>query len=170
MLFLYKNELNDRIVLEIIDILKTRPSWWIIYLLYIINDPKVTYQKDTTLIISIYGLKPHRIIILYSILKRFYQLGLIKKVIYKKEFVIVHMIDVEAFRVLSSKDYWKLLLIKYLIEEEHIVIDEKYSLQIINNQIHLKFLDSNISKIVAFSCFIPTLKKRIKQLFENYKS
>lgn len=164
---LYKNEINNRITLEIIDIISTRPSWWIIYSLYIVNDKKITYKKDTTLIISLYSLKSHRIIILYNILKRFYKLELIEKVIYKKEFVIVHMKDEAAFKILTDPNYWKLMLVEYLIIKNHLEIEKENSISVINNTIEIKYLESNISKTLQFSYYIPTLEKRIKHLLIN---
>lgn len=170
MLFLYKNELNYRIISEIIDIISTRPSWWIIFNVYIINNKRITYKKDTTFIISIYNMKDNHIVILYNILKRFYIIQVISKVIYKKEFVIVHLKDEECFKIMSDLNYWKECVVYYLINKNGLILKRNYFIKVYFNEISLYNNNCEIVKKSPFSYYIPFLLKRIKQLLEINKT
>ena len=89
------------------EINETHPLWW----------PE--FINDTTIIFGLYELKADEVIILYSILKKFKKEKLLVKVIYKREFLIVHFNNTEIIDYLIEPNKWLNLVVYKKISEKY---------------------------------------------------
>ena len=75
-------------------------------LLNIFRNTEITYARDSSLIVTLTKLKDLTIKDLFELLNFFYQNNHIKKLIYKKEFLIIHFFDALTIKVLCDKTYY----------------------------------------------------------------
>lgn len=97
-------------------LVKTYPFKWYTFMKKIINEPKITYFKDTTMIVSLLHLEFSQIKILFEILKEYLKVRLIKKIIYKKEFIIVHFHSLRTKEVMEVPNLWQAINYYYTIK------------------------------------------------------
>ena len=93
---------------RIIELNKITPGVWYIAA-NIINDKRYTLIIDRTIIISVYELSEIKLIILYKTLKQISKSNAILKVINKKEFLLVKVIDQSIIRCFENLHLWKLI-------------------------------------------------------------
>lgn len=98
-------------------LVKTYPFKWYTLMKKIINEPKITYFKDTTMIVSLLHLEFSQIKMLFEILKEYLKVRLIKKIIYKKEFIIVHFHSLRTKEVMETPNLWQAINYYYTIKE-----------------------------------------------------
>lgn len=95
------------------------PFKWYFFVNKIISDKRICYFKDTTGIIQIKLIKPHKLIFFLEILNIYLEIGVIKKIIYKKEFLIIHfhpqfhMEYLTDHKLLLATNLYKLLQNEY---------------------------------------------------------
>lgn len=127
----------QRLYVAINQIIETHPLWWGVFIEDIINNPKITYINNNSIIVCLYELEVSNIIILYEILKVLKKNFLIQKIFNKKEFLIIHIEEDEVLEYIKSANNWLYLVVYRILEE-------KYP----NNKIYLKdeliFVDKNI--------------------------
>lgn len=121
------------------------PGMWIVFNKYIINDTRITYIKDSTLIIHQYLLNESKIYILYHVLKTLKHTGAILKILSEKEFLIVHVYDQELLNIIVNNLTWRLYQVYYLLKEidSSVTLDEENEL-IYNKDNEIKITEKTI--------------------------
>lgn len=99
------------------------PYKWYEFIHNIIHNKKITYFKDTTMIVSLLALDIHQIRILFEVLKEYLKDRLLKKVLYYREFIIVHFHNNKTINILKTKYVWMALFTYYMIKEHLTNID-----------------------------------------------
>lgn len=99
------------------------PYKWYDFIHNIMNNPKVTYYKDTTLIITLIDLEIYQVKILFEFLKEYLKERLIKKVLYHREFLIVHFFNNNTINVFKVKNLWMSIYGYYMIKSVDIDVD-----------------------------------------------
>lgn len=94
------------------------PYKWYEFIHKILSNKKITYFKDTTMIVSLLDLEIHQIKILFEILKEYLKDKLIKKVLYHREFIIVHFHNTKTISIFKSKYLWIAVFSYYMIKNK----------------------------------------------------
>lgn len=132
---IYKEGLQ-RLYFVVNHIIDIHPLWWEVFIEDIINNSKVTFINNNSIIIGLYELSVSNVIILYEILKILKKNLLIQKVFNKKEFLIIHILDDDVLEYLTNTNNWLKLVVYRILEEEYP-----------NNKIYLKdeliFIEKN---------------------------
>lgn len=94
-----------------------------------IQNPEIAYFRDTTLIISLLKLSNIEITNLFEILKRFLRVKSILKIIYKKEFIIVHFSSTTITKIIKKEDGWMYVDYYFVIKKcigEHVYLNTTF--------------------------------------------
>lgn len=102
----------------VVNVFNVHPLWWEVFIENIIHNQKITYINNTTMIISVYELDITKVIILFEILKEMKKKELVK-IINKREFLIIHIKDMEILEYLASKTKWINLIVYKMLSEEY---------------------------------------------------
>ena len=102
----------------VVNVFNVHPLWWEVFIENIIHNQKITYINNTTMIISVYELDITKVIILFEILKEMKKKELVK-IINKREFLIIHIKDMEILEYLASKTKWINLIAYKMLSEEY---------------------------------------------------
>lgn len=81
------------------------PFKWNFFVNKIIDKKEIFYARDTTSIININEIEFKKIDIVFEILKLYLNSGIIRKIIYKKEFAIVHFNDLFHIELLTNRGF-----------------------------------------------------------------
>lgn len=95
----------------------TYPFKWYEFINKIIGNRKITYFKDTTMIITIIDLEISKIKVLFEILKEYLKFKLIKKILYKREFIIVHFYSNKTKDVFEQPNLWISVMAYYMLKD-----------------------------------------------------
>lgn len=106
MIFHHFDSIEEMFLKYIDEIVETRPFWWHVFINKVINNPQITYVKDSTMIISVINLSTNVVNIIFEIIKSFLRLKIAVRVIKKKEFLIVHLHSKKIVEYLKGKDKW----------------------------------------------------------------
>lgn len=87
-------------------LISTRPFKWCSFKYKILNNKKYCYFKDTTLVINLYLLNIDEAKNALFILKELLLTKGIEKIIYKKEFIIVHFHSYKIVELLKEPNLW----------------------------------------------------------------
>lgn len=109
--------IEQRFLMEVAEIIHTRPFWWYLFINKILGSPLITYFKDTTMIISLNDLSYHHTEIAFEIIRKLLKVRAATKVIKKKEFIIVHLYSPVIFAYLNSLDRWKIIPFYHIIKK-----------------------------------------------------
>lgn len=99
------------------------PFKWYEFINKIIGNRKITYFKDTTMIVTIVDLELSQVKILFELLKEYLQLKLIKKILYKREFIIVHFYSIKTKDVFEQPNLWISVFCYFMLKESGIGVD-----------------------------------------------
>lgn len=99
----------------------SRPFSWLNFIEDVLSNSKITYTINTTSIISTYLIKKEESYYLFETLKTLLRLSVIKKIIYKKEFIIVHYANEFIKEILTNKNKWLSITIGELLKENNII-------------------------------------------------
>ena len=99
----------------------SRPFMWLIFTEDILNNKNITYSINTTSIISTYNVKQDESYYLFETLKQLLRIGAILKIIYKKEFIIVHYYNEFIKDTLTINNKWLNITVGELLLENKIV-------------------------------------------------
>lgn len=130
---------------------KTYPFRWHYFVFDIISKPQMIYTKDSTVILNLNDLPFKELQFLFAMLKDFLNYRIIQKIIYKREFIILHFhqeFHMEFFKTpsilmsLGLHQYLQENYSSYTIYYGAILImhDEKYLLDLVlqkDNQLFL---------------------------------
>lgn len=103
--------LNERFVRYLINLGSSKPGWTYILFNEIIGDSRITFIKDTTIIIHTRSLTINQATILFTILKELHKLLVIKKVLNKKEYLIVHCNSEVSMCFFNNPNKWMSLMV-----------------------------------------------------------
>ena len=87
------------------------------FLYDIISNNKVSFLKDTTIIITVYELNVNEVVILYKVLKELRHIKAVEKVINKKEFLIVGVYSSNVMEYFNNPNKWYILALKKALDE-----------------------------------------------------
>lgn len=105
----YELNINELSNIDIVFIDKTTcymesyPFKWKIFIYNIITNKLITYFRDTSAIIHINNLSIKEIEILFIILKEYLSIKVIVKIIYKKEFIIIHFNELFNINLITNE-------------------------------------------------------------------
>lgn len=99
------------------------PYKWYEFIHSIIHNQRITYFKDTTMIVTLLDLDMNQIKILFEILKEYLKVKLLKKVLYYREFIIVHFHNIKTTNILRNKCLWISMFAYYMIKDKLYNID-----------------------------------------------
>lgn len=106
LIFHHFDLIEEKFLKYLDELIETRPFWWHVFISKVINNPQVTYVKDSTMIITLVGLTTNVVNIIFEIVKSFLKLKVAVRVIKKKEFLIVHLHNKKITEFLKTKDKW----------------------------------------------------------------
>lgn len=95
------------------------PFKWYTFINKIIANKKITYFNDTTMIVNLIDLDIHNVKILFEVIKEYFKEDLFKKVIYKKEFIIVHFHTNLTKDVFERKNLWQVIYLYSVLKKEY---------------------------------------------------
>lgn len=113
------NDLDKKFHKKTYELSKSYPLKWYHFIYKVINNNKITYFKDTTMIINLIDLDLSLVKITFEILKEYFKETLILKLIYKKEYIIVDFHSVKTKEVFQNKDLWKSIYLYYVIKDNY---------------------------------------------------
>lgn len=100
------------------EIGSTYPFKWYEFITKIIGNKLTTYFKDTTMIVSLLNLDNSQVKILFEIIKEYLKNNLIRKVLYKREYIIVHFYSVKTKEIFEKKNLWISICSFYMLKLE----------------------------------------------------
>lgn len=112
-------ELEQAFMKKTYELSISYPFKWYEFIHNIIDNRKVTYFKDTTMIVSLLELELSQIKILFEVLKEYLKLKLIKKILYKREFIIVHFHSVKTKEIWEIKNLWCSVTSYFMLKENY---------------------------------------------------
>ena len=77
-----------------------RPLLWLMLTEELLSNPKICYLINTTMIISTYLIDKDKCYYFFKTLRKLLLIGAINKIIYKKEFIIVHLLKFKGKKIL----------------------------------------------------------------------
>lgn len=98
---------------------KTFPLKWYEFINKVVGNNQITYFKDTTMIINLIDLDLSLVKITFEVLKEYYKDNLFSKIIYKKEYIIVHFLSVKTKEVFEHINLWQAIYLYYIIKENY---------------------------------------------------
>lgn len=108
--FNFLEEIEENFIKDIKEYIIMKPFAWNEITNKILYDRLITYVKDTTFIITLYAVKTNSLKYLFELLKELLRKGYVTRIIYKEEFIIVHLYSILITKVLSSYNYWLVAL------------------------------------------------------------
>lgn len=88
------------------NLIRTKPFLWHNFI-SIFKNKVVYFEKNETLIISLLKLSDKQVETLFIVLKEYLKRKLFKKIIYKKEFIIIHFLETYSVTIFTNQDFWK---------------------------------------------------------------
>ncbi len=116
------------------------PFKWYDFINKIIGNRKTTYFKDTTMIVTLIELELGQVKILFEILKEYLKLKLIKKILYKREFIIVHFYSIKTKEVFEQTNFWQSIFCYFALKEYYPSLDVNLR-GVINQNNHKELVD-----------------------------
>lgn len=111
------DKLEEELIEMVYKFSTTRPLVWQNIHDHVLTNSLISYVKDTTCIISTYELTKNDAYWLFHILKEFLRKGQITKILYKKEFIIVHFYNKFIIDVLTTRKKWLSLVVYYQLKK-----------------------------------------------------
>lgn len=81
------------------------PFKWNFFVNKIINNPRIIFFRDTTVILNINLIEFKKLEIVFEILRIYLKYNVIRKIIYKKEFLIIHFKDLFHMHLFTNKGF-----------------------------------------------------------------
>lgn len=170
------NHLDEKYIAYITQYILVRPFIWCQLLRKVFLNPLITYKKDTTFIITTYEIKDNIINWLFELLKEMLRKGFVKKIIYKKEFMIIHFYSYLIVKSLSIENYWLILITYYYLKQQKInlklYLNVDYQSMTQKEEIDLLIIANNepliiIDNIAKEKLIMPNINKYLIYLFEK---
>lgn len=166
--------LEEEFIEYIVDYINIHPFIWNELTNRILYNQRITYVKDTTFIITTYEIKERYIKYFFELFKELLRMGYVNKIIYKKEFMIVHLYSECITKALSTPNDWIILmtykLIKTKINYYDAFLNVTYESNSRKELLDLILCKDNIPKIIVNTkilkeCYLSNIKKIWLYLF-----
>lgn len=174
--FEYLNEIEEKFIQDITDYIKMKPFIWNEITNKILYNRYITYVKDTTFIITLYEIEDNNLKSLFELLKELLRKGYVTKIIYKDEFIIVHLYSILITKILSSHNNWLIAITYSILSKSNLKIDIYLNVYY-ESKTEKKYIDSvvfqnNIPKITFITNFNDQLisEDMIKVLLYIFKT
>lgn len=115
-----KLDINQELIKYLITLGSNKPGWAYTLFDEIISNSKLTFIKDTTMIIHIRTLSINKATILFTTLKELHKLGIAKKVLNKKEYLIIHFNKNLNMCYFENPSKWQSLILYHELEKEEL--------------------------------------------------
>lgn len=104
------DEIEEKFIDYIVNYINVYPFIWNELTNRILCNQMVNYVKDTTFIITIYEIKNKNLKWFFELFKDLLRIGYVRKIIYRKEFMIVHLYSKFITDALSTPNNWLVLM------------------------------------------------------------
>lgn len=111
--------IEQQFIKKTYEIGTTYPFKWYEFINKIIGNNEVTYFKDTTMIINLLNLDLSQVKILFEILKEYLKNNLVRKILYKREYIVVHFHSQKTMEIFSVKNLWIAVCCYYMLKDEN---------------------------------------------------
>lgn len=111
--------IEEQFIKKTYELGTTYPFKWYEFINKIIGNREVTYFKDTTMIINLLNLDLPQVKILFEILKNYLKNNLLKKILYKREYIIVHFHTIKTKEIFEKKNLWMAVCCYYMLKDEN---------------------------------------------------
>lgn len=116
-----RDDIEEKFIEFVYNESLSRPFRWLNFIEDILSNSKLTYTINTTSIISTYLVNKEDSYYLFETLKTLLRLSVIKKIIYKKEFIIVHYTNEFIKEILTNNNKWLSITVGELLKENNII-------------------------------------------------
>ena len=123
----YQLKRVDYIFLDLIDKYIIKYPFKFYYIMEKLNNNNLVFIKDTTMIIDLLKLEEDMIVNIFNLFKEMLRNNLIKKIVYKKEVIVVYFSNEFIISYFKEKNKWLLIpLINILIEKDEVIYFDVY--------------------------------------------
>ena len=123
----YELKRVDYIFLDLIDKYIVKYPFKFYYIMEKINNYKIVYIKDTTMIIDLLKLEEDMIVNIFNLFKELLRNNIINKIVYKKEVLLVYFSNEFIISFFKDKDKWLIIpLVNILIEKDELIYFDVY--------------------------------------------
>ncbi len=153
-----------------------KPFMWNEITNKILYNARLNYVKDTTFIITTYEIKENVVKSLFELFKDLLRRGFVTKIIYKKEFMIVHLYSYLIVKTLSSANNWLIIVTYQLIKDKwqdlNPYLNVTYESRLMTGEVELIVCKNNLPIIIFSSKMennyrLLNVKKIFLYLFES---
>ena len=123
----YQLKRVDYIFLDLIDKYIIKYPFKFYYIMEKLNNNNLVFIKDTTMIIDLLKLEEDMIVNIFNLFKEMLRNNLIKKIVYKKQVIVVYFSNEFIISYFKEKNKWLLIpLINILIEKDEVIYFDVY--------------------------------------------
>lgn len=123
----YELKRVDYIFLDLIDKYIIKYPFKFYYIMEKLNNNKIVYIKDTTMIIDLLKLEEDMIVNIFNLFKELLRNNIINKIVYKKEVIVVYFSNEFIISFFKDKDKWLIIpLVNILIEKDELIYFDVY--------------------------------------------
>lgn len=123
----YELKRVDHIFLDFIGKYIDKFPFKFYYIMEKLNNNKIVYIKDTTMIIDLLKLEDDMIVNIFNLFKELLRNNIINKIVYKKEVIVVYFSNEFIISFFKDKDKWLIIpLVNILIEKEELIYFDVY--------------------------------------------
>lgn len=121
----YELKRIDYLFLDFIDHYISKYPFKFYYIMETLNKKEIVYIKDTTMIIDLIKLEEDMIVNIFELFKELLRRNVIKKIVYKKEVLLVYFNCEFIISFFKSKDKWLIipLVVELMKNKENIYFD-----------------------------------------------
>lgn len=164
----YQYDEIEESFLKHINLLSNKfPFKWEIFINDIISEKSLCYFKDTSMIVNLYLLKKEKVEVLFTFLKSLLSTKGIKKIIYRKEFIIVHFHSYKVTEVFKNHQLWQIIAYYFTIKNNYKEYNAKLGALVKNNKNEIEKIDLIFEKDNKYYIFNSNEKLKI-ELDQNY--
>ncbi len=170
------DDIEEKFINFICEYIMVKPFMWNEITNKILYNARLNYVKDTTFIITTYEIKENVVKSLFELFKDLLRRGFVTKIIYKKEFMIVHLYSYLIVKTLSSANNWLIIVTYQLIKDKwqdlNPYLNVTYESRLMTGEVELIVCKNNLPIIIFSSKMennyrLLNVKKIFLYLFES---
>lgn len=146
------DKIEEKFIDYIVNYINVYPFIWNELTNQILYDRMINYVRDTTFIITIYEIKNKNLKCFFELFKDLLRIGYVRKIIYRKEFMIVHIYSKFIAKALSTPNNWLILMTYKAIKSMHlrleIFLNVEYESKLTKEKLDLIICKNNIPTIL----------------------
>lgn len=146
------DKIEEKFIDYIVNYINVYPFIWNELTNQILYDRMINYVRDTTFIITIYEIKNKNLKCFFELFKDLLRIGYVRKIIYRKEFMIVHIYSEFIAKALSTPNNWLILMTYKAIKSMHlrleIFLNVEYESKLTKEELDLIICKNNIPTIL----------------------